>query len=337
MAKIVKMNPGQPSADDIKRQFIKSFDKSDLAPEDKKFLELLGVESAEGFLNAIGALGLDENEIFQLIASGKTEKDLNVEDVLSDAFYDDDDEKNEDEDYDVEYDDDYGFPPLIPEGLFLPARKVQEYHIRIKLNGTSVKIWRELKVPSNMSMELLAYVLIEAMGWDNEHHHEFYCHRGREIVYYKSGRMLKKEDDFFMPFDSYSYNSDKTPLSKVLGEKGKRIKFEYDFGDSWIHDVWTKGIRDYEPDEEPRVTLLKGQGQCPPEDCGGVWGYEELLELVKKKRKTQDDKERLEWYFIDDKTYDPDEFDLEGHAGNIEGLMNKVKAEIERRKKKTKK
>ena len=51
--------------------------------------------------------------------------------------------------------------------------------------------------------------------------------------------------------------------------------------------------------------MLKAHGECPPEDCGGVWGYAELLELDKKKRKSAEDKERLEWYDIP-KDYDPE-------------------------------
>lgn len=336
MAKIVKMNPGQRSSDDLRRIFIEKFDFSRMTPEDKKLMKMLGVESAEDLLNLLGSFSM-ENTLFQLIASGKTEDDIMVEDFFPDDGYFEDDEDDNEKYYVGDDDCDLSFPPPIPEGLFLPDCKVQEYHIRIKLNNTSVKIWRELKVPSNMSMELLAYVLLSAMGWENEHYHDFTCRNGRDVIFYKSDRDLKANDGFLMQCNRRTYNSDKTPLSKVLGEKGKRILFEYDFGDCWQHDVWTKEIRDYEPGEEPKVTLLKGQGQCPPEDCGGVWGYEELLELMKKKRKTQDDKEELEWYFTDYKTYDPGEFDLEKHASSVESLMDDVEEEIGRRKNKSKK
>ena len=109
--------------------------------------------------------------------------------------------------------------------------------------------------------------------------------------------------------------------------KGDRLKFEYDFGDSWTHDLWVKGAREYAPDEEPAIKLLKAHGKCPPEDCGGVWGYAELLELNKKKRKTARDRERLEWYDIP-KDFDPETCDLEWLQEDVEDLWLRIKQEM---------
>ena len=96
-------------------------------------------------------------------------------------------------------------------------------------------------------------------------------------------------------------------LSDLLQEKGDKMRFDYDYGDGWEHDVWVKGIREYKADETPAIKFLKGFGACPPEDCGGVWGYEELLELTQKKRKTAEEKERLEWYKMSKEyEFDPD-------------------------------
>lgn len=73
--------------------------------------------------------------------------------------------------------------------------------------------------------------------------------------------------------------------------------------------------------------MLKAHGECPPEDCGGVWGYAELLELNKKKRKTADDKERLEWYDIP-KGFDPESCDLEWLQDDVESLWQEIKEEM---------
>jgi len=62
----------------------------------------------------------------------------------------------------------------------------------------------------------------------------------------------------------------KCTVDDMLTEKGKRVVFEYDFGDSWEHDLWYKGEREYNPGEKPSITFVKGQGACPPEDCGGI-------------------------------------------------------------------
>lgn len=201
-----------------------------------------------------------------------------------------------------------------------------EFHIRIKLNNAPVKIWRELVVPSNITLEMLAYVLIEAMGWGHEHLYQFIT---KDNVCYINSRELKEQsNNFFGFFSRVQYmNSEKTSLDMVLSPKEGRIKFEYDYGDSWVHDLWVKGVRDYAKDEEPVIKLLKAQGQCPPEDCGGVWGYAMLLDLNKKKRKTAEDKERLEWYDIP-KDYDPEECDLEWLQEDVEDLWQEIKNEM---------
>ena len=213
-------------------------------------------------------------------------------------------------------------------GLTLPKHKFigpmkQEFHIRIKLNNAPVNIWRELVVPSNITLEMLAYVLIDAMGWRHEHLYQYF---GKNNTCYMNSRELKHRNDSFFAFMSrVQYkNSEKTSLEMVLQPKGERLKFEYDFGDSWTHDLWVKGARNYAPNEEPIIKLLKAQGECPPEDCGGVWGYARLLELNKKKRKTAEEKERLEWYDIL-KDFDPEACDLEWLQDDVEALWMEIK------------
>lgn len=213
-----------------------------------------------------------------------------------------DEEDYDEEDYDDE-DEDCLDPTILHSPMTLPRKEVKELHLRIKLNRTDLKIWRELKVPSNITLEALAKVLLDAMGWKHEHLYQFVI--GNEFY----GHVTK--DDFPSLFGGINeHDITQYTLSDVLQEKGKRIKFEYDFGDDWQHDLWIKGEREYTKGEKPSVTCVKGQGACPPEDCGGVWGYADLLELRNKKRLTRDEKERLEWY--DMLTgFDPDEFNKE--------------------------
>ena len=260
---------------------------------------------------------------------------------------DDEDDLNGNNGFD---DEDYLLGLKLPKQKFIGTPK-REFHIRIKLNNAPVNIWRELVVPSNITLELLAFVLIDAMGWKHEHLYQF---KGKNDVFYVNSRQLKEQEDSFFGFFSRSEhkNSEKTSLEMVLQPKaaskreqsdasissteqeqarpnikGERLKFEYDFGDSWEHDLWVKGARDYAPNEEPVIKLLKAHGECPPEDCGGVWGYAELLELNKKKRKSAEDKERLEWYDIP-KDYDPEDCDLEWLQEDVEALWLEIKEEM---------
>jgi hypothetical protein len=187
--------------------------------------------------------------------------------------------------------------------ITLPRRDVKEYHVRIKLNNIDLKIWREVKVPSNITLQALAELLLEVMGWMMEHLYQFrfkgeyYC--SKEQI--ENSMFLMEDNDF-----------SKYALSDLLTEKGVRMKLEYDFGDSWEHDVWVKGIREYDKGEKPSITFVNGHGECPPEDCGGVWGYADLLELTKKKKLTDEEREQLEWYEMDrENLFDPEYCDIE--------------------------
>lgn len=338
MAKIVKMKPDNDNKKEVAKNILdEKLSKGDLSLESKKLLDDLNIHSAVELFDALALMGIDPKKIIDSAMDGKDPDDFNYDDFK----FDDDDPDGEPFRNFMEslggFDEDFMHPGIMPEGLFLDTDTVKEYHIRIKLNNSPVKIWRELKVPSNISLELLAQVLIISMGWFNTHLHQFVKPDVNGSLYYKSARDLKEEeeDKWFFPFSNRSHNAGKTPLQHILSTKGKRIRLEYDFGDSWEHDIWIKGIRDYEDGETPKVSLVKGMGQCPPEDCGGVWGYEDLLYFCMKKRRTKEEQERLEWYGIDHRYYDPDFFDMEETSAELEVFMEAVREEIEKRKKNT--
>ena len=240
---------------------------------------------------------------FRLMSDDLTD----LPDLFDEAFLDDDGDDDE-----AEADsDDENFD------YTLQRDNVREMHIRIKLNNVSIKIWRELKVPSNITLHALGHILQDAVGWDHMHMFEF---RKNNATYC--------DKDFLsdgIPSFAFDYND--FTLSDLLHEKGDRMKFEYDFGDSWVHDVWLKGERDYEPGEQPVLVCLKGRGACPPEDCGGPWRYNDLLELLEKEKLTKEERETLEWYLID-KTYDPEEFDLDITNELLESSTDDMRAEL---------
>ena len=335
MAKKIKFNPSVGEG----RQSMKPTFAEVLAslPEKiRKEMERQGIQSFEDFIGFMLMNGIDPLKMKDFAEKNESlPDDFDPKDVMLDDYTyeeDFDDDHNEDfddvNDFDNENEEDFDEGYML--GLTLPERKFignpkREFHIRIKLNNAPVKIWRELVVPSNITLELLAYVLIDAMGWQHEHLYQFVA---KNNVYYVNSFQMKERANRFMPFLSriVERNSEKTTLEMVLQPKGERMKFEYDFGDSWTHDLWVKAARDYAPGEEPAIRLLKGQGACPPEDCGVVWGYAELLELRTKKRKTADDKERLEWYYITD-GFNPDDSELEWLQEDVEDLWERIKSE----------
>lgn len=275
-----------------------------------------------------GQYGFSSIEDFLKLIQQEVEGTMKGDSFLAHGDDNKDDAEGEDE-FDNENngfdDEDYLIGLTLPKQKFIGKSK-REFHVRIKLNNTPVKIWRELVVPSNITLELLAYVLIDAMGWKHEHLYQFV---GKNNVFYVNSRQIKEEEGSFGAFFSrvQNVNSEKTTLEMVLQPKGERLKFEYDFGDSWVHDLWVKGSREYTTNEEPVIKLIKAHGECPPEDCGGVWGYAELLELNNKKCKSAEDKERLEWYDIP-KDYDPEYCDFEWLQEDVEDLWQRIKEEM---------
>ena len=200
---------------------------------------------------------------------------------------------NDDDNYD---DDDY----CPYEKPTLKRTNVSEYHLRIKLKDIGINIWRELKVPSNVELDFLGHLLVEIMGWEDVHPFQFMHNK----MFYSD-----EESVDMSIHGNVKLYSDYT-LSDLLKTEKDKMTFEYDFGDSWWHDISVVGIRPYKKGEKHRIAFVDGQGACPPEDCGGVPGYERLLEMAKKKRKSAEEKEELEWYGID-KNYDPNDPDIE--------------------------
>ena len=287
----------------------------------KKMIDDLNLNSFEDVLKACFLLGIDPCKVQEHVDKHGDDSLPSIDEVRLDEDIfglEDEDEDEFEDDYNDE-DEDFDLSPAFPKVLFIPEREQKEYHLRIKLNNAPVPIWREIKVPSNISLEFLAFIIEEAMGWEHEHLHQF---RDKDTIY-KNRKEIAAEDRMFawgrlrnLPTEDYA-------LSDLLSQKGKRIKYEYDFGDGWEHDVWMKEVAEYTDEHQPGLYLVKAKGACPPEDCGGVWGYANLLELKHKKKKTRDEKERLEWYGID-KYHDEYAVEEEGLTLYLEDFWNEV-------------
>jgi hypothetical protein len=166
--------------------------------------------------------------------------------------------------------------------------------IRVKLRNFSPPIWRRIEVPYNFTLHQLHLTIQAAMGWDNYHLYAF-----------RIGRT-----SYSIPSDEYpndDIDSRKTGITDLvfMGQKPKMI-YEYDFGDGWEHDVTIQKTLNPEQEVEyPRC--VSGKMACPPEDCGGVYGYVKLLEILNDPMH-EEYKDMLEW--VGGK-FDPERFDLE--------------------------
>lgn len=174
------------------------------------------------------------------------------------------------------------------------------YLLEIRLDNCCVDVWRTVEVPSDILLPELHQVIQTAMGWWNEHLHQFM--KGK--VYYMSKDSVKENMNFGMcNVDMLAY--EKIHLSELLVKKGEQLKYEYDFGDSWFHTITLLEHRSYTEDESHQPKLIAGENACPPEDCGGIFGYQGVVEATKHKR-SERYKELKDWLGED---FDPYLFD----------------------------
>jgi hypothetical protein len=167
------------------------------------------------------------------------------------------------------------------------------YQILISLNGFTPKIWRRIQLKSDTLLPDLHYIIQTTMGWTNSHLHQFIKNK----EFYGDPSL---DDDF----ETIDYS--KIKLSAMLKKEKDTFKYEYDFGDCWEHTLLLEKILPIDSNTKYPV-CIDGKMNCPPEDCGGVWGYSDLLKILSDP-KHEEYEDYIEWLGDD---FDPNEFDLE--------------------------
>lgn len=186
--------------------------------------------------------------------------------------------------------------------------------LKIALDHLKPAIWRRVVVDDSLSFLQLHKVIQAAMGWEDCHMHEFQLSSPRVLI----GTKPPEEFGFFETEDDLLPEHD-TRLADVLTGK-KKFRYWYDFGDDWWHTVSVEKRLPPDPTAPP-VQLLAGELACPPEDCGGVPGYVNMMEIVA----TPDHPERediMDWLGY----FDPLEFDVEAAAKRVAGTVRPRKA-----------
>lgn len=140
---------------------------------------------------------------------------------------------------------------------------VTAYQLKIALRAITPLIWRRLCVTSDTTIARLHDVLQITMGWEDLHLHQFRIH-GKTYGISRMGGI------------SFADDPHQVILADFKLRKGERFVYEYDMGDYWQHDVRLEQILPCDPRKHYPVCVA-GAGDCPPEDCGGPWGYRELL------------------------------------------------------------
>jgi hypothetical protein len=136
-------------------------------------------------------------------------------------------------------------------------------------------IWRRIELSGRTSLKQLHGILQIAFGWEDCHMHQF-----------EKGKQRYGVVDPNDPFDLNTLPEAKHTLGQLLVRKGNKLIYWYDFGDDWFHEIKLEALIAPEPGlQYPRIT--DGARRCPPEDCGGTYGYENLLLVLTNKKHPQ--------------------------------------------------
>ena len=179
----------------------------------------------------------------------------------------------------------------------IDATPVPIYHLKVSLKGVAPPIWRRLQVPGNANLGWLHTVIQVAMGWTNSHLHQFVI--GKRLYSDPSFDLDEFEDDPGV------FDENATAIAEVAPRAKSTFVYEYDFGDSWEHRITVEKILDPDPAAAGLARCLDGERACPPEDCGGVGGYADLLETIMDP-KHEEYESMMEWL---GGGFDPEVFD----------------------------
>lgn len=179
-----------------------------------------------------------------------------------------------------------------------PKRTV--FHFYVILKWVEPTVWRRILVSDDATFWDLHVALQNAMGWEDEHLHVFRAPHPQTGDAQEIG--IPTQDLF--GDEKPCQAGWEVPLRESFRQPGDRVEYDYDFGDGWEHEVVLEAISEVAPRTRlPRC--LDGAGACPPEDCGGVGGYEELLDVLRDPTH-EEHESMLEWL---GGPFDPTAFD----------------------------
>lgn len=185
----------------------------------------------------------------------------------------------------------------------------QVYQLKIGLDNITPPIWRRVLISSNATFRDLHETIQLSFGWSDCHLHDFQVKKG---VAFRPHSITDLSAQDIEPWWDDDEKSDerRVKLSDWLCEAGDRCKYWYDFGDDWWHSILLeKVLPAVEGIEYP--VCMKGKRACPPEDCGGPWGYAELCTILAQPSHPEH-QDKLEWLRLNNASeFDPEDFDVD--------------------------
>lgn len=145
------------------------------------------------------------------------------------------------------------------------------YQLKITLIESRPKIWRRILVEDDIALSSLHKVIQTSMGWTNSHLHQFI----KDETFYTK---RIPGDDLWDEMNNVDYKG--LRLNELLRFVKNTIIYEYDFGDSWSHEILLEKF--LKPSGAIKYPICTGGAmKCPPEDVGGIWGYIRMLKVLR--------------------------------------------------------
>lgn len=141
------------------------------------------------------------------------------------------------------------------------------YQVLITIQNIEPSIWRRLLIPSGITFHKFHKIIQAAFDWQDYHLYLFD---------FKDFLVINSDPD--TPFHEIEKNPKKVKIDPVFKEY-KQFLYEYDFGDSWMHEIVVEEVGIFN-DELKHPICIGGERHRPPEDVGGVGGYEEFLNII---------------------------------------------------------
>jgi hypothetical protein len=234
--------------------------------------------------------------------------------------------KHFDEDYNVvsdkedfeETDHGHDFEDDLPGFDETDIKNSRTFQFRIQIeNVKKPPVWRRVSVPSYYTFLHFHHVIQAVFEWYDIHLFSF------SPGGYGTSPIIQENKYENQPFDHDMHRNreaSEIKLSEIFHREGQKYTYIYDFGDDWHHKILLEKIVN-EISDAPQC--LEGKGKCPPEDCGGVWGYENLKEIMADESHPEYEEYR-DWLELEeDEVWDPKEFDLQETQEILSELFEK--------------
>ena len=183
--------------------------------------------------------------------------------------------------------------------------EVVDCHIELMYSQPTIS--RRVRVPTQIGLHHLHDIIQCVFQWENSHLHAFYV-GGDE---YQSPDQIFDDD-----FGPKPTNEKRVKLNSIIASGVDNFRYTYDFGDNWEHQIQF-GKRYSVDNPKDILKLLDGKNAAPPEDCGGIPGYDEFMEIMSDP-KHEEYENMQEWY--DGGSFNPSHFDMKGTAIRLENL-----------------